>query len=146
MSSKYNTNTNNSNNNNGINPNSNFIYHNYHTNNTNTYNHVIHHIKNNHSINMNINGIKKISIKQREPKKSNIIKSKNSKLISKPIPTPSQKVKANIIPSQRNIKINLTKFLEEGKIKQNNKVIIGRKSLSIKELTKKIIVIFQYHN
>ena len=54
MSSKYNTNTNNSNNNNGINPNSNFIYHNYHTNNTNTYNHVIHHIKNNHSINMNI--------------------------------------------------------------------------------------------
>ena len=136
MSSKYNTNTNNSNNNNGINPNSNFIYHNYHTNNTNTYNHVIHHIKNNHSINMNINGIKKISIKQREPKKSNIIKSKNSKLISKPIPTPSQKVKANIIPSQRNIKINLTKFLEEGKIKQNNKVIIGRKSLSIKRINK----------
>ena len=76
---------------------------------------------------MNINGIKKISIKQREPKKSNIIKSKNSKLISKPIPTPSQKVKANIIPSQRNVKINLTKFLEERKIEQNNKVIIGRK-------------------
>ena len=133
---KYNPNANTNNSNNIINSNSNFIYQNYHTNNVNNYNNVIHHIKNNHSINMNINGIKKISIKQREPKKSNIIKGKNSKLISKPIPTPSQKVKTNLIPSQRNIKINLTKFLEEGKAKQSSKVIIGRKSLSIKRMTK----------
>ena len=128
---KYNSNTNN----NGINSNANYIYHNYHTNNVSAYNHVIHHIKNSNSINMNINGIKKISIKQKEPKKNHFIKNQ-SKLISKPIPTPSQKVKGNLIPSQRNIKINLSKFIEDVKIKQNSKVIIGRKSLSIKKLSK----------
>ena len=120
-------------NNNGIN--SNYIYHNYHTNNVSSNNHVIHHIKNSHSINMNINGIKKISIKQKDPKKSNIIRNQ-AKLIHKPIPTPSQKVKGNIIPSQRNIKINLAKFLEDVKTKQNSKVIIGRKALSIKKISK----------
>ena len=36
-----------------------------------------------------------------------IIKNQN-KLINKPIPTPSQKTKGNLIPSQRNIKINLS--------------------------------------
>ena len=122
-------------NHNNINPNSNYVYHNYHTNNVSNYNHVIHHIKNSHSINMNINGIKKISIKQKEPKRSHLIKNQ-SKLINKPIPTPSQKVKGNLIPSQRNIKINLTKFLEEVKTKHNNKAIIGRKSLSIKRISK----------
>ena len=122
-------------NNNGINPNSNFIYHNYHTNNASNYNHSIHHFKNSHSINMNINGIKKITIKQKEPKKSHIIKNQN-KLISKPIPIPNQKVKGNLIPSQRNIKINLSKFMEEVKTKQNSKIIIGRKSLSIKRISK----------
>ena len=81
-------------NHNNINPNSNYVYHNYHTNNVSNYNHVIHHIKNSHSINMNINGIKKISIKQKEPKRSHLIKNQ-SKLINKPIPTPSQKVKGN---------------------------------------------------
>ena len=85
---------------------------------------------------MNINGIKKISIKQKEPKKSNLIRNNNAKLINKPIPTPQQKIKGNIIPSHRNIKINLTKFIEEVKNKQNNKAIIGRKSLSIKRLSK----------
>lgn len=54
------------------------------------------------------------------------------KQINKPIPTPCQKIKSNIIPSQRNIKINLAKFLKDVKIKQNNKSIVGRKSLSIK--------------
>ena len=122
-------------NHNNINPNSNYVYHNYHTNNVSNYNHVIHHIKNSHSINMNINGIKKISIKQKDPKRSHLIKNQ-SKLINKPIPTPSQKVKANLIPSQRNIKINLTKFLEEVKTKHNNKAVIGRKSLSIKRISK----------
>ena len=125
---KYNPNVNNT----GIN--SNYIYHNYHTNNGSTYNHVIHHIKNSRSINMNITGIKKISIKQKDPKKNNLIKKEN-KLINKPIPAPVQKMKGNIIPSQRNIKINLTKFLEDVKTKQNSKVI-GRKSLSIKRFSK----------
>ena len=83
---------------------------------------------------MNINGIKKISIKQKDPKKNNLIKKEN-KLINKPSPAPVQKIKGNIIPSQRNIKINLTKFLEDVKTKQNSKVI-GRKSLSIKRFSK----------
>lgn len=39
-----------------------------------------------------MNGIKKISIKQKDYKKNNIIKNQN-KLINKPIPTPSQKLK-----------------------------------------------------
>ena len=85
---------------------------------------------------MNINGIKKISIKQKEPKKSNLIRNNNAKLINKPIPTPQQKIKGSLIPSHRNIKINLTKFIEDVKNKQNNKAIIGRKSLSIKRLSK----------
>ena len=129
---KYNSNTNN---NNIPNQNNNLIYHNCHTNNTSNYNHVIHHIKNSHSINMNINGIKKILIKQKEPRKSNLIRN-NTKLINKPIPTPPQKIKGNNIPSHRNIKINLIKFIEDVKSKQNNKGIIGRKSLSIKRLAK----------
>ena len=138
---KYNSNTNNININNINNniPNNqnsnNIIYNNYRTNNA-SYNHVIHHIKNSHSINMNINGIKKISIKQKEPKKSNLIRNNNAKLINKPIPTPQQKIKGSLIPSHRNIKINLTKFIEDVKNKQNNKAIIGRKSLSIKRLSK----------
>lgn len=82
-----------------------------------------------------MNGIKKISIKQKDYKKNNIIKNQN-KLINKPIPTPSQKTKGNLIPSQRNIKINLTKLLEEVKTKQNSKGVIGRKSFSIKKLSK----------
>ena len=62
---KYNSNTNNININNINNniPNNqnsnNIIYNNYRTNNA-SYNHVIHHIKNSHSINMNINGIKNL--------------------------------------------------------------------------------------
>ena len=125
---KYNSNINN-------NINSNYVYHNYHTNNDSNYNHAIHHIKNSQSININMNGIKKISIKQKDYKKNNIIKNQN-KLINKPIPTPSQKTKGNLIPSQRNIKINLTKLLEEVKTKQNSKGVIGRKSFSIKKLSK----------
>ena len=58
------------------------------------------------------------------------------KQINKPIPTPGHKIKNNIIPSQRNIKINLAKFLKDVKIKQNNKSIVGRKSLSIKRISK----------
>jgi hypothetical protein len=85
---------------------------------------------------MNIPGIKKISVKQREIKKRNIIQNQN-KINNKPIPAPSQKIKGNIIiPSQRNIKINLAKFLEDVKNKQNNKLVMGRKSLSIKRISK----------
>ena len=83
---------------------------------------------------MNIPGIKKISIKQRD-KKNNMIQNQY-KQNNKPIPTPGQKIKSNIIPSQRNIKINLAKFLKDVKIKQNNKSIVGRKSLSIKRISK----------
>ena len=137
----YNSNTNNANNN---------IYKNYHSNinnnnlikdNYNT-NNIIHHMKNSRSINMNIPGIKKICVKQKEPKKSNIIQNKNNdnnnnaKFSNKPIPTPSQKLKGGILPSQRNIKINLAKFLDDVKNKQNNKLVMGRKSLSIKRITK----------
>jgi hypothetical protein len=114
------------------------IYHNYHNNNDNllkdNYSNLVHHMKNAHSINMNIPGIKKISIKQRD-KKNNMMQNQN-KQINKPIPTPGQKIKNNIIPSQRNIKINLAKFLKDVKIKQNNKSIVGRKSLSIKRISK----------
>ena len=114
------------------------IYHNYHSNNENllkdNYNNLVHHMKNSHSINMNIPGIKKISIKQKD-KKNHLIQNQY-KQINKPIPTPAQKIKSNIIPSQRNIKINLAKFLKDVKIKQNNKSIVGRKSLSIKRISK----------
>jgi len=114
------------------------IYHNYHSNNENllkdNYNNLVHHMKNSHSINMNIPGIKKISIKQKD--KKNHLMQNQYKQINKPIPTPAQKIKSNIIPSQRNIKINLAKFLKDVKIKQNNKSIVGRKSLSIKRISK----------
>ena len=82
-------------------------------------------MKNSRSINMNIPGIKKICVKQKEPKKSNIIQHKNNdnnnnaKFSNKPIPTPSQKLKGGILPSQRNIKINLAKFLDDVKNKQS---------------------------
>ena len=127
---KYNSNTNN----NALN--SNYIYHNYHNNNGKSYNNnVIHHIKNSRSINSNMNGIKKISIKQKEPKKTNLIPNQ-PKFINKPIPNPGFKIKEGIIPSQKNIKINLSKYLQETKTNPNNKVIIGRKSLSIKRISK----------
>ncbi len=120
-----------------INSNNNNIYTKYHTNNNNfnkdnlnTNN--IYHNKNAHSININMAGMKKISVKQKDFKKNNIIQNQN-KLIHKAIPT--QKNKGNVIPSQRNIKINLSKFLQDVKIKQNNK-LVGRKSLSIKRISK----------
>ena len=123
------------------NNNGNIVYKNYHSNINNNiikdnYNNNIVHVKNAHSINMNIPGIKKISVKQREIKKSNIIQNQN-KINNMPIPAPSQKIKGNIIiPSQRNIKINLAKFLEDVKNKQNNKLVMGRKYLSIKRISK----------
>ena len=127
---KYNSNINN------IGINSNYIYQNYHSNNGKSYNnHVIHHIKDSRSMNINIKGIKKISIKQKEPKKSNLIPN-HPKFINKPIPTPGNKIKEVIAPSQKNIKINLSKYLQEVKTNQNNKLIIGRKSLSIKRMSK----------
>ena len=127
----------NSNNNSNIANNHNFYYTKYLSNNyhsSNNSNIVNHHIKNpTANININITGIKKISVKQKDPKKVN-----KTKITSKPIPTPAQKIKSNLIPSQRNIKINLTKFLQGVKTKQNNKnkIIMGRKSFSIKKLSK----------
>jgi len=47
----------------------------------------------------------------------------------------NQKAKGGVIPSQRNIKINLTKIIKDVRIKKNNK-ILGRKSLSIKKISK----------
>ena len=128
---KYNSNTNN----NAIN--SNYIYQNFHSNKGKSYNnHVIHHIKDSRSINTNISEIKKISIKQKDPKKSTLIPNQ-PRLINKPIPAPGgHKLKEGIIPSQKNIKINLSKYLQEVKTNPSNKVIIGRKSLSIKKLNK----------
>ena len=108
-----------------------YLSNNYHTNNNSN---IIHHHKNpSNNINLNIAGIKKILVKQKEIKKIN-----QNKLIVNPIPTPSQKMKSNIIPSQRNIKINLAKFLKGVKAKPNckNKLIVGRKSFSIKKIAK----------
>ena len=115
------------------------IYHNYNCMNDNllknNYNSIVHHMKNSHSINANIPGIKKVFLKQKEIKKNNSINTQN-RLINKPIPAPNQKLKGNGIPSQRNIKINLAKFLQDVKVKQNNKLVMGRKSASIKRVTK----------
>ena len=127
---------NNSNNNKKLNSLHNFYYtkylsNNYHSNNNSN---IIHHHKNiSNNINLNITGIKKILVKQKETKKIN-----QNKIVVNPIPTPSQKMKSNIIPSQRNIKINLAKFLKGVKAKPNykNKLIVGRKSFSIKKITK----------
>ena len=92
---------------------------------------IPHQIKVTSSNNTSITGVKKIFVKQKEIKKLN----KNN-INNKPIPTPNQKIKTNIIPSQRNIKINLAKFLQDVKNKSNNKLIMGRKSLSIKRISK----------
>jgi hypothetical protein len=133
---KFNKNINQNNNVFSNNYNNNF-YNNYYTNNINNnmikdnYNNAQHHMKNS----INIPGIKKISVKQKEVKKNNIVPNQ-TKLINKQIQFPPQKMKGNNIPSQRNIKINLTKFLEDVKNKQNNKMVMGRKSLSIKRMTK----------
>ena len=130
-------NKNNSNNNKKINSYHNFYYtkylsNNYNSNNNNNVN-IAHHQKNQSNININITGIKKILVKQKENKKIN-----KNKITNNPIPTPSQKIKTNMIPSQRNIKINLAKFLKGVKTKPNNKgkLIVGRKSLSIKKISK----------
>ena len=130
-------NKNNSNNNKKINSYHNFYYtkylsNNYNSNNNNNVN-IAHHQKNQSNININIAGIKKILVKQKENKKIN-----KNKITNNPIPTPSQKIKTNIIPSQRNIKINLAKFLKGVKTKPNNKgkLVVGRKSLSIKKISK----------
>ena len=114
------------------------VYNKYHTNNLSKdhlSNNNICHTKNAYSISSNIAGLKKISVKQKELKKSsNSIINNQNKIVHKQIPV--QKNKGNIIPSQRNnIKINLSKFLQDVKIKQNNK-LVGRKSLSIKRISK----------
>ena len=129
-------NKNNSNNNKKINSYHNFYYTKYLSNNYNSNNNnvnIAHYQKNQSNININITGIKKILVKQKENKKIN-----KNKITNNPIPTPSQKIKTNIIPSQRNIKINLAKFLKGVKTKPNNKgkLIVGRKSLSIKKISK----------
>ena len=117
----------------------NFYYNKYLTNNHNSNilnnnSNIIHQIKNYNS--NNINGIKKIMVKQKPKNKFN--SNKNNKINNKPIPTPCQKIKSNLIPSQRNIKINLAKFLKGVKNKPINKgkAILNRKSFSIKKITK----------
>ena len=104
-----------------------YLSNNYHSN-------IIHHIKNpTTNINLNIAGIRKIMVKPKESRKLN-----KNKISGKLIPTPAQKIKNNLIPSQRNIKNNLTKFLQGIKTKQNNKskIVVGRKSFSIKKISK----------
>ena len=111
-----------------------YLSNNYHSNNNS--NIIHHHIKNPTANNLNINNpeIKKILVKPKDRKKN--INNQN-KYIKNPIPTPGQKIKSNIIPSQRNIKINLTKFLQGVKTKQNRtKILLGRKSFSIKKIKK----------
>jgi hypothetical protein len=113
-------------------------------NNSNNTSNIVHHIKHPISNNINISGIKKILIRkeskklnynQNQNQNPNQIKVNNNKLIPS-IPTPMQKNKNKLIPSQRNIKINLAKFLQNAKNKQNNKLIVGRKTLSIKKIQK----------
>jgi len=119
--------------------NNHIIYYSKNTSNNNSHiikNHInhaniSHQIKVTNSNNTSITGVKKIFVKQKEIKKLN-----KNYINNKPIPTPNQIVKSNIIPSQRNIKINLAKFLQEVKNKSNNKLVIGRKSLSIKRISK----------
>ena len=117
----------------------NFYYNKYLTNNhlsnmINNNSNIIHHIKNYNS--NNINGIKKIIVKPKESNKLNI--NQNIKINNRPIPTPCQKIKSNIIPSQRSKKINLTKFLKGMKIKPVNKgkSKLNRISSSIKKISK----------
>lgn len=134
---KYNPNINNNNNPNSFynNINNKNIYHHYNINSNNiikdNYSNMIH--MKNHSINNNIPGIKKISVKQKEIK-NNIVQ--NRKPINKAIPAPNQKVKGNIIPSQRNIKLNMSKILNEVKTNKDNKFVMARKSISIKKIAK----------
>ena len=135
---KYNTNNINNNQNHNIYYSkylSNHYLTNYHSN--NNYNIPSHLIKNTNSNNANINikGIKKIIVKPTDNKKVNL---NQNKISGKPIPTPCQKTKYNMIPSQRNLKINLTKFLQGAKTKQNNKtkIILDKKSYSIKRISK----------
>ena len=135
---KYNTNNINNNQNHNIYYSkylSNHYLTNYHSN--NNYNIPSHLIKNTNSNNANINikGIKKIIVKPTDIKKVNL---NQNKISGKPIPTPCQKTKYNMIPSQRNLKINLTKFLLGAKTKQNNKtkIILDKKSYSIKRISK----------
>ena len=133
----YNNNNNNNNNNNRNINNNNLIKENNNNNlvkENNNNNNIPLQMKNS----INIPGIKKICVKQKDMKKNNITQNQN-KIINKQSQNPNQnqKVKGNIIPSQRNIKINLTKFLEDVKNKQNNnKLAMGRKSLSIKRIAK----------
>ena len=134
---KYNPNINNNNNPNSFynNINNKNIYHHYNINSNNiikdNYSNMIH--MKNHSINNNIPGIKKISVKQKEIK-NNIVQ--NRKPINKAIPAPNQKVKGNIIPSQRNIKLNMSKILNDVKTNKDNKFVMARKSISIKKIAK----------
>ena len=131
---KYNSN----NSSNIVNHNNNYIIfnksisNNINHNTSNNSNLVHHHVKHPISNNINISGIKKILIRK-ESKKLN---PNQNKINNKIIPTSTQKIKSNIIPSQRNIKINLAKFLQNTKTKQNNKLIVGRKTLSIKKIPK----------
>ena len=135
---KYNPNINNNNNPNSYynNINNKNVYHHYNINSNNiikdNYS-SMNHTKNVHSINNNIPGIKKISVKQKEFKNNFV---QNKKIINKAIPAPNQKVKGNVIPSQRNIRLNMSKILNEVKTNKDNKFVMARKSLSIKKLTK----------
>ena len=134
---KHNPNISNNNNPNSYynNINNKNIYHHYNINSNNiikdNYSNMIH--TKNHSINSNIPGIKKISVKQKDIK-NNLVQ--NKKPINKAIPAPNQKVKGNVIPSQRNIKLNMSKILNEVKTNKDNKFVMARKSISIKKIAK----------
>ena len=144
---KYNSHNQNLNQNNyNENPFNENIYNKYHTknisknnSNNNINNNNIYHSKISHSINNGnnaVSGIRKISVKLKD-KNNNNGNNPQNKIIHKHIPIQKkQGNNNNIIPSQRNnIKINLSKFLQDVKIKQNNK-LVGRKALSIKRLPK----------
>ena len=86
--------------------------------------------------NINIIGVKKCLIKSKENTQKNIkrIKIQNIKLI----PKQNQNLKNKIIPSQRNIKINLAEFLYDAKkkVQKKNNEVDGNKSLSSKKESK----------
>lgn len=93
--------------------------------------------KNNANKYYNVSGIKRNLIKEKDYKNVN---SNKKKLVNVPISRYQNKIKSNIIPSQRNFKIKLAKFMEEIKTKRNNKKIKGKTSLSIKKNSKNNII------
>ena len=102
--------------------------------------HQIKHLNSNNTNNIKSNNtnfpsfkkVDKIVVNQKVFKKINVNK---NNIINRQIDIPNQKIKNSINPFQKNIKINLDKLLRETKNKQNTKLNMGKKSLSIKRIS-----------